>query len=633
MTDDLEGAYNAYQQALYHLKTPKDPNLWYAIGILYSKYNSNEHAKEAFIAALKIDPNFERKSEIYYRLAIIYKNQGLYDQSLEYLNSVLENPPPQIALTTIQYQIALVHILLGQLAQAKLIFENILRVDPRHAKSLQQMGWIHFKMQSSNESPNLDNAINYLLHSINADNTDSRTWYLLGRCYVLLQTYNKAYDAYKRAVYRDKTNPILWCSIGVMYSRMSQHQDALDAYSRAIYINPCLPKVWYNIGTSYENCNQISDALEAYVLAAELDPNHPHLHERITLLRTQQINPSSSSSSSASYLYPQEPSLLPSSFDNNIAAFSFPLLVFSSTTTPTISPIPQNKPQDAPNLSIQSSLPLFSSLLAGPSLLDQLNPFTAISVPSSSPSPLMKSNPTSSLSIITSTSTSSPTSLPFSNSTILPLSSTPHHLPTPIFRPQISPSSQIKPPSTASLCAGQASNNMAVPQNPLLFSNPLSSSSSGYKASPHNTKQSSSSRPFIQTSPTLKSNLTVTPLKLSSNSPLLTNLTISGSANLRNENIPSPKRLRPLFTSHSKSTLFIHPPIPLLKDSNPSSQTSNNNIIKTDNPNVTINNSDDSRTPYEDLAYSNSKEITNAELHCISPSEFENEQPSSKKQR
>src|SRR3989338_1088728 len=304
MTGDLQEAFTAYQKALYYLKTFKDPNLWYTIGVLYSIYNSPEHAKEAFIAALKIGSNFERKREAYYRLAVIYKNQGLYDQSLEYLNYVLEDPPPHLALTTIQYQIALVHILLNQPAQAKLIFEKILHVDPRHAKSLRQMGWIHFKMQSSTESSNLDVAIDYLLHSIDADNTDSQTWYLLGRCYVLLQNYDKAYDAYKQALYHDRTNPILWCSIGVMYFRMSQHQDALDAYARAIYINPHLSKVWYNIGTIYEKCNQISDALDAYTRAAELEPNHHHFQERITLLRAQQTNPSSSSSSSDSHLYP-----------------------------------------------------------------------------------------------------------------------------------------------------------------------------------------------------------------------------------------------------------------------------------------------------------------------------------------
>lgn len=38
MVDDLHKAYSAYQQALYHLPNPRDPELWYGIGILYDRY-------------------------------------------------------------------------------------------------------------------------------------------------------------------------------------------------------------------------------------------------------------------------------------------------------------------------------------------------------------------------------------------------------------------------------------------------------------------------------------------------------------------------------------------------------------------------------------------------------------------
>lgn len=98
MIDDLQKAYSAYQQALYHLPNPKvffflkkkyfnlfckDPNLWYGIGILYDRYGSLEHAEEAFTAVLKMDSKFEKSNEIYFRLGIIYKQQHKYEQALE----------------------------------------------------------------------------------------------------------------------------------------------------------------------------------------------------------------------------------------------------------------------------------------------------------------------------------------------------------------------------------------------------------------------------------------------------------------------------------------------------------------------------------------------------------------------
>jgi tetratricopeptide (TPR) repeat protein len=56
MKDDLPKAYTAYQQALHYLPNPKEPKLWYGIGILYDRYGSFEHAEEAFSSVLKMDP-------------------------------------------------------------------------------------------------------------------------------------------------------------------------------------------------------------------------------------------------------------------------------------------------------------------------------------------------------------------------------------------------------------------------------------------------------------------------------------------------------------------------------------------------------------------------------------------------
>lgn len=60
----------------------QDPKLWYGIGILYDRYGSFEHAQEAFLAVLRMEPNFEKANEIYYRLALIYKQEAKYDSAL-----------------------------------------------------------------------------------------------------------------------------------------------------------------------------------------------------------------------------------------------------------------------------------------------------------------------------------------------------------------------------------------------------------------------------------------------------------------------------------------------------------------------------------------------------------------------
>lgn len=83
MMDDLQQAYSSYQQALYHLQDPREPKLWYGIGILYDRYGSLEHAEEAFSQVMRMEPSFEKANEIYFRLGIIYKQQQKFQQSLE----------------------------------------------------------------------------------------------------------------------------------------------------------------------------------------------------------------------------------------------------------------------------------------------------------------------------------------------------------------------------------------------------------------------------------------------------------------------------------------------------------------------------------------------------------------------
>ncbi|KEF57442.1 glucose repression mediator protein [Exophiala aquamarina CBS 119918] len=285
MMDNLQEAYTAYQQALYYLPDPKEPKLWYGIGILYDRYGSLEHAEEAFSQVMRMQPDFEKANEIYFRLGIIYKQQQKFQQSLECFKYIVNDPPRPLNEEDIWFQIGHVYEQQKDFESAKSAYRRVLERDPKHAKVLQQLGWLHH--QQSNSYASQDQAIEYLEQSVSSDNQDAQSWYLLGRCYMAQQKFPKAYEAYQQAVYRDGRNPTFWCSIGVLYYQINQYRDALDAYSRAIRLNPYISEVWYDLGTLYESCNnQTSDALDAYARAAELDPTNSHIKARLALLRS-----------------------------------------------------------------------------------------------------------------------------------------------------------------------------------------------------------------------------------------------------------------------------------------------------------------------------------------------------------
>jgi general transcriptional corepressor CYC8 len=99
MNNDLPMAYTAYQNALNTLSNvcvsslfqlilfqAHNPDVWYGIGLLYDRYASFDHAEEAFSNVLYIDPNHRKRSEIYFRLGIIYKQQKKYRESIDVNN-------------------------------------------------------------------------------------------------------------------------------------------------------------------------------------------------------------------------------------------------------------------------------------------------------------------------------------------------------------------------------------------------------------------------------------------------------------------------------------------------------------------------------------------------------------------
>ena len=231
--------------------------------------------------------DFDKANEILFRLGIIYKQQGKYQESLECFDRILRNPPSPLAHADIWFQIGHVYEQQKDHAHAKDAYERVVADNPHHAKVLQQLGWLYH--QDGSTFQNQDLAITYLTKSLEADPSDAQSWYLLGRAYMAGQKYNKAYEAYQQAVYRDGRNPTFWCSIGVLYFQINQYRDALDAYSRAIRINPYISEVWFDLGSLYESCNnQISDAIDAYARASELDPGNPIISQRLQLLRNAQ---------------------------------------------------------------------------------------------------------------------------------------------------------------------------------------------------------------------------------------------------------------------------------------------------------------------------------------------------------
>ncbi|VDO79983.1 unnamed protein product [Schistosoma margrebowiei] len=155
--------------------------------------------------------------------------------------------------------------------------------------------WLHHTgaFGSKPESPNekgLD--VQWLQSALELDNTNGKTWYLLGRCQAALNHVQEAFAAYRSSIDKTEASADTWCSIGVLYQEQSQPMDALQAYFCAVQLDKCHVAAWANLGTLYESMQQYKEALKCYKNAVNADKHNevrPEIRSRLAVL--QQLVP------------------------------------------------------------------------------------------------------------------------------------------------------------------------------------------------------------------------------------------------------------------------------------------------------------------------------------------------------
>ena len=119
-----------------------------------------------------------------FRLGIIYKQQGKFEDSLACFDRILRNPPSPLAHADIWFQIGHVFeqqknvsrlpcqclplfiFIVCQHRRARDAYERVVEANPQHAKVLQQLGWLYHQDGSSFQ--NHDIAIQYFTKSLEA---------------------------------------------------------------------------------------------------------------------------------------------------------------------------------------------------------------------------------------------------------------------------------------------------------------------------------------------------------------------------------------------------------------------------------------------------------------------------------
>ena len=285
---DYQKCFHAYQKALGTLQDRKNAQLWYGIGLMYTKLETYEHAEPAFQTVLRIEPNFEQKSEVLFKLSQVYFKLGNYSSALTFASSSLEESSmvPSRRVEAFCQQ-GVCYEKLNEVDKSLESYRKAVELDPENYKPWEYLGWAMAR-NGRDGTAELRNGLKYV-----GENTaeEGDIHYLLGIAALNSKQYVDSKEEFQLAISKNSQAPLYWCSIGILYAVALQPQDAFESLVKASNLPGAGEEVWVNMGILYEHCKQKNEAILAYDRALAHKPGNAIALERKTVLSSNITGP------------------------------------------------------------------------------------------------------------------------------------------------------------------------------------------------------------------------------------------------------------------------------------------------------------------------------------------------------
>lgn len=178
-------------------------------------------------------------------------------------------------------EIAAGHLAAGRVAEAKALFENLLRIEPTHVRALCGLGTIAL---GGGETAR---ALELIGHAVAIAPTDGMTVGNLGVAYLAQNKLAEAENCFRRALDLDPTRPDLHANFANALLARGDLKTAIKAQSRAVELAPDSATQLYNLGNILAASGQSATAGDAYAATLELDPAHVGALNNLSILHKQ----------------------------------------------------------------------------------------------------------------------------------------------------------------------------------------------------------------------------------------------------------------------------------------------------------------------------------------------------------
>jgi predicted Zn-dependent protease len=153
----------------------------------------------------------------------------------------------------------------GDREQAIVAFDEALRLDPQHRKSLLNSARVLLETSRPRE------ALERVEHALSLEPLSGEGLRLLGRARYELKEIPEAIDAYQQAIALDERDVWAMNNLGLIYIQQDRSDIALPILARAVELRSSSPVFQNNLGTALERTGHFAAAGKAYeaVLAAD----------------------------------------------------------------------------------------------------------------------------------------------------------------------------------------------------------------------------------------------------------------------------------------------------------------------------------------------------------------------------
>jgi superkiller protein 3 len=173
----------------------------------------------------------------------------------------------------------------GDLMKAEGAFDEALKIDPNHVKSLLNMSRVLI------EQRRFDEALVRLTHAADVDPGSVDVQRLLGRIYAAEHKTDEAVNAYRRAIALDAQDAWSMNNLGLLFLEQDRPEEALPLLCRAVQLRKDEAAFHNNLGMALEHTGRFLAAADAYRNALSADAGYGKAKQNLARVEAVKTGP------------------------------------------------------------------------------------------------------------------------------------------------------------------------------------------------------------------------------------------------------------------------------------------------------------------------------------------------------